>query len=289
MTNSIENGKIGKEKRIERMTYKMIALDLDGTLKNSHNEITPKTRDALIQCQKNGMIIVLASGRPTPGLRHEAATLELAQYNGVLLSFNGARVYDIKRDRVIYEKVVSKAMADEMYDHAKRYNLACMTYDGDEIVTEDSDDKYVNVEKEINDIKIRSVDDFKAAFDHDVNKVLLTGEPDYLAQIEAEFKAPYEGKLSIYRSSPFFIEVMASGIDKAASLAKLLEAYQMTKDELIAFGDGFNDISMIEYAGLGVAMGNAQDPVKAAANLVTASNDEDGIYVTLKELGLVND
>lgn len=271
------------------MTYKMIALDLDGTLKNSHNEITPKTRDALIQCQKNGMIIVLASGRPTPGLRHEAATLELAQYNGVLLSFNGARVYDIKRDRVIYEKVVSKAMADEMYDHAKRYNLACMTYDGDEIVTEDSDDKYVNVEKEIDDIKIRSVDDFKAAFDHDVNKVLLTGEPDYLAQIEAEFKAPYEGKLSIYRSSPFFIEVMASGIDKAASLAKLLEAYQMTKDELIAFGDGFNDISMIEYAGLGVAMGNAQDPVKAAANLVTASNDEDGIYVTLKELGLVND
>lgn len=271
------------------MTYKMIALDLDGTLKNSHNEITPKTREALITCQKNGIIVVLASGRPTPGLRHEAATLELEKYNGVLLSFNGARVYDIKSDRVIYEKVVSKAMADVMYDHAKKYHLACMTYDGNDIVTEDGDDKYVNVEKEINDIQIRQVTNFKAAFNHDVNKVLLTGEPDYLAEIEAEFKAPYEGKLSIYRSSPFFLEVMANGIDKAASLAKLLEAYHMTKDELIAFGDGFNDISMIKYAGLGVAMGNAQEPVKQAANMVTTSNDEDGIYVTLKALGLVSE
>lgn len=266
------------------MKYKMIALDLDGTLKNSQNQITAKTKEALLRCQQAGMIVVLASGRPTPGLRHEARELELARYGGILLSFNGARVYDIRHDRVIFEKVVSKTDADQMYDRAKQYGLACMTYKGNFILTEDDEDQYVQIEKRINDMQILHTDHFKTAFDHDVNKVLLTGDPAYVATIEAEFKAPFENKLSIYRSSPFFIEIMAQHVDKAASLAKLLAAFEMNKDELIAFGDGFNDISMIEYAGLGVAMGNAQEPVKQAADMVTLSNDEDGIAVALEKI-----
>lgn len=265
------------------MKYKIIALDLDGTLKNSENEITPKTKEALIECQKRGMTVVLASGRPTPGLRHEAALLELEKYGGILLSFNGARVYDIKNDQVIFEKVVTKAEADLMYDRAKSYGLACLTYEGNDILTEDDDDPYVQTEKTINDISIRHTDDFKESFHHDVNKVLLTGEPEYIAKIEEAFKAPYKDQLSIYRSAPFFIEIMAQNVDKAASLKKVCEALNVTKDELIAFGDGFNDISMIEFAGLGVAMGNAQEPVKKAADLITLSNDEDGIYEVLKK------
>ena len=205
------------------MKYKIIALDLDGTLKNSQNQITPKTREALIECSKRGLTVVLASGRPTPGLRHEMNELELQKYGGVLLSFNGARVYDIKNDKVIFEKVVKKVMADEMYDRAKAYGLACMTYDGIDILTEDDNDQYVQVEKRINDMQIRHTDNFKASFKNDVNKVLLTGEPDYVAKIEAEFKAPYQNQLSIYRSAPYFIEIMAQNVDKAASLEKLCE------------------------------------------------------------------
>ena len=102
--------------------------------------------------------------------------------------------------------------------------------------------------------------------------------------IEQEFKAPYQDVLSIYRSAPFFIEVMAQNIDKAASLEKLCEYLGMTSEDMIAFGDGFNDISMIKFAGLGVAMGNAQDVVKEAANEITLSNDEEGIYETLKRV-----
>ena len=150
------------------MKYKIIALDLDGTLKNSQNQITPKTKEALIECSKRGLTVVLASGRPTPGLRHEMEELELQKYGGVLLSFNGARVYDIKNDKVIFEKVVKKAMADEMYERAKAYGLACMTYDGIDILTEDDDDQYVQVEKHINDMQIRHTDNFKASFNNDV-------------------------------------------------------------------------------------------------------------------------
>ena len=266
------------------MDYKLIALDLDGTLKTSDNRISEKTKETLIECQKRGMRVILASGRPTPGLRHEAEELELAKYGGLLLSFNGARVYDIQNDKVIYEKVVEKKYADEIYDRAKQYGLAVMTYDGLDILTEDDDDQYVQVEKNINDMYIKHTDDWKSAFEGNINKVLLTGEPEYVASIEQEFKAPYEHCLSIYRSAPFFIEVMAQNIDKAASLEKLCEYLGMTNKDMIAFGDGFNDISMIKFAGLGVAMANAQPVVKEAADEITLSNDEDGIAETLKRV-----
>ena len=259
------------------MTYRMIALDLDGTLKNSQNEITPKTKEALLDCSKQGMVIVLASGRPTPGLRHEAKELKLDEYHGVLLSFNGARVYDMKTKQVIYEQVISHEMAKQVYDRAKAYGLACLTYHEDGILTEDDQDAYVQIESRINDMPIIHTDNWKEAFDHDVHKVLLTGEPTYLAKIEEEFKAPFVDQLSIYRSSPYFLEVMAKGIDKANSLGKLCEQLAIQPSMVMAFGDGFNDISMIEFAGLGVAMGNAQEPVKAAADLITLSNDDDGI------------
>ena len=272
------------------MKYKLIALDLDGTLKNSNNEITPKTKEALIKAQELGVKVVLASGRPTPGLRHEAHELELEKYEGYILSFNGARVVDLKTKETIYEQTLTIDEAKKAYDHAKEYNLACMTYEDDVIVTEDIDDEYVNVESRINDIEKKKVDSFKNNLKNPIHKVLLTGQPDYVGNIVDEFKEPFGDTLSIYRSAPYFIEVMAKGIDKAASLDRLAKSLGIKQEEVMAFGDGYNDLSMIEYAGMGVAMGNAVDEVKERANLVTLSNDEDGIAKVLsKYIEGVND
>ena len=125
------------------MEYKLIALDLDGTLKDSNNQITPKTREALIQVQKQGVKIVLASGRPTAGLRHEAKELMLDQFGGYLLSFNGARVASAKTNETIYEQTLTVEDAQKTYQRAKQFDLACMTYKNDMIYTEDIDDEYV--------------------------------------------------------------------------------------------------------------------------------------------------
>lgn len=266
------------------MKYKLIALDLDGTLKNSNNEITEKTRQALIQAQKQGVKIVLASGRPTPGLRHEAKALELEKYEGYILSFNGARVVDVKNGETIYEQTLTIDEAKKSYIRAKEYHLACMTYEDDVIVTEDIDDEYVYVEARINDIQKRKVESFQENLKDPIHKVLLTGKPEYVASIEEEFKQPFGDSLSIYRSAPYFIEIMAKGIDKAASLDRLAKALGIQQEEVMAFGDGYNDLSMIEYAGLGVAMANAVDEVKQRANVITLSNDEDGIAYMLKKL-----
>lgn len=263
------------------MNYKLIALDLDGTLKNRKNKITPKTREALIKAQKNGVKIVLASGRPTPGLRHEAKELELDKFGGYLLSFNGAHVSDYKTKETIYEQTLTIEEAKKAYDRAKEYNLACMTYENNIVVTEDDEDDYVKVEGNINDIAIVKVENWKKNLKNPIHKVLLTGKPEFVASIIDEFKEPFGDSLSIYRSAPFFIEIMAEGIDKAASLDRLAKSLGIKQEEVMAFGDGYNDLSMIEYAGMGVAMNNAVDGVKARANYITLSNDEDGIAYAL--------
>ena len=94
-------------------------------------------------------------------------------------------------------------------------------------------------------------------------------------------KEEYHSLLNIYRSEPYFLEIMPQNIDKAHSLQKLLSSIGLTADEMICCGDGYNDLSMIEYAGLGVAMENAQPVIKDAANFVTRSNDEDGILYVI--------
>lgn len=266
------------------MTYKLIALDLDGTLKSTDKRILPKTKAKLQELAKKGVVIVLASGRPTAGLYEEAEELDLGTTGGYLLSFNGAKVVNYQTKEVIYQKVYDTKTAYAVYDRAKEYNLAVMTYTDEFIITEDDHDQYVKTESEINRMPIKHVDDFKKAVDFSVNKLLLTGEPEYAGAILDEFKAPYGDSLSIYRSAPFFIEVMAQGIDKAASLQVLIDRLGIKRDEVISFGDGYNDLSMIEFAKMGVAMGNAVTEVKERADYITLSNDEEGIYECLEML-----
>ena len=180
------------------MKYKMIALDLDGTLKSSDATgriILPKTKKILIELAKKGIVIVLASGRPTAGLYAEANELQLNDFGGYLLSFNGAKVVNYQTKEVIFQKIFDATTAHLVYDRAKKYNLAVMTYTDQEIITEDSADQYVQIESKINNMPLKQVDDFKAVVDYPVNKVLLTGKPEYAAKIEDEFKAPFKDSL----------------------------------------------------------------------------------------------
>ena len=111
-----------------------------------------------------------------------------------------------------------------------------------------------------------------------MNKCLFTASVEKASDLEKELAVQYEGVLSIYRSEPFFIEAMPLGVDKAASLDRLFQMLGVDRKNTIACGDGFNDMSMIQYAGVGVAMANAQNAVKEVADVVTTkSNDEDGL------------
>lgn len=264
-------------------TYKAIALDIDGTITNSKKEVTQKTKQAIENAYKEGKVVILASGRPTAGIHHIAREINLEEQGGYILAFNGARIINYKTKEVIYQNVLPQEMIPILYKEAVDHGVGIITYEGDEVICGCNHDKYIDIEAYINKIHVTDVDNFDQYVTFDVNKCLMTAEPEILERMEIEMKEKYGDKLSIFRSEPFFLEYMPQNVDKANSLSHLLEHLGLIKEELIACGDGFNDLSMIQYAGLGVAMDNAQDIVKENADIVTKSNDDDGVAHVINE------
>ena len=275
-----------KELFFNMSKYKIIALDIDGTLNSSDHTILSETRVALIKAQEQGLKVVLASGRPTPGMMNLAQELKLDEFGGFVLSYNGGRITNIKTGEVIHEVFLTPEEAHEIYDLAKESGVNIMAYDGNDIITED-DDEYIQLESNINGMPLKRTDNFRGSVINNTIKTLTTGTPARIAEIEQTYIERFGDRFSICRSMPFFLEVMPNGINKAASLAKLLHMLGMTSDDMIACGDGFNDIEMIKFAKLGVAMDNAVAEVKAVADYVTKSNDDNGIVEVLEKFVLV--
>lgn len=265
------------------MDYRIIALDIDGTLTNSRKEIPATTLHALLDIQAKGYKVVLASGRPTPGMRNLAQKLQLDSFGSYILSYNGGRITECSTNRIIYQKMLPKSVVPDIYAFCLENDVGMLTYDNDSIITGTRIDQYMETESRINGLPIRTVPEFAEYIDFDINKCLLTAEPEYLAEIEIRLRKMYGDSLNIYRSEPFFLEIMPQNIDKAHGLNILLSDIGLTSEQLISCGDGYNDITMIEFAGLGIAMANAQERVKSAANYITLSNDNDGILHVIEK------
>ena len=259
------------------MNYQILVLDLDGTLTNSEKKITPPTLEALIRIQENGKKVVLASGRPTYGVEPLARELHLERYGSYILSFNGARITDCRSGQIIYNKALPADSIQPIYEIASHYPVDILAYGSDKLISGLNLNKYTELESRINGIPIRDVENFVGYVNFPVNKCLFTAPMERAAGLERRLAAQFVGRLSVYRSEPFFIEVMPLHVDKAASLERLLNRLGMCARDVIACGDGFNDLSMIRFAGVGVAMANAQESVKREADYVTLSNDEDGV------------
>lgn len=260
------------------MSEKILVLDIDGTLVNSSKNISPETKRGIMNTQERGHLVMLASGRPAPGMMRYAKELELEKYGGYLLSYNGARIINCRTGEIVYQRTLPRHILPGLFRFAKANGLGLLTYLGDSIILGTRTDEYVELESRINGMPIRQVDDFLNFIDFDVNKCLLTAPPDQAEEYMALLSEKYYGILSIYRSEPFFIEIMPKNVDKATSLDRMLETVGLKREDAICCGDGYNDISMISYAGVGVAMKNARPEVKAAADYITPhSNDEDGL------------
>lgn len=259
------------------MRYKLLVLDLDGTLTNKEKKITPKTLDSLLKVQEMGIKLVLASGRPTFGITPLAKELKMDQYGGYILSYNGGKIINFKSGEIILEKSLPKDLIPWLHQQAKESDTTILSYENQFIVTEKPEDKYVQHEQFLTKMELKKVNDFTKAISFHPDKCLIVGEPEKLIPLEEIVSKEIGHRLNVFRSEPFFLELVPKGIDKAKSLQTLLNRINLTKEEMIAVGDGYNDLSMIEFAGLGVAMANAQEPVKACADYITLSNEEDGV------------
>lgn len=266
------------------MEYKLLALDLDGTLTNSKKQITPHTLETLIRAQQEkGLKIILASGRPTYGVAPLANALQLDKFGGFILAYNGGEIINWRTHEIMYKNLLDHDVLPYLYECAKKNNFAIVTYENEYVLTEKPDDEYVLKEALLNVMKIKKVDNFLEAVRHPIAKCLIVGEPTHLAILEKEMQEQLKDRMGVFRSEPYFLELVPKGIDKARSLSVLLEELELKREELMAAGDGFNDLSMVRFAGMGVAMANAQDVVKENADFITLSNDEDGVAYAVEK------
>ncbi len=268
------------------MKYKLLAFDIDGTLTNSDKKITQKTKAAIMKAVEQGCKIIVASGRPVQGIRAIARELELDKNGGYILSLNGGLLIDCSDNSIIQEIELPKEYYGEICDLAHENKVNILTYEGDDVITEDAADKYVEVETRINGLGCRQIDNLKDYITFLVPKFLMLGDGDYLAKVEKKVYEKLHDRMDVYRSEPFFLEILPKNINKASALEKLLEATGVKREELMAFGDGYNDLSMIEFAGMGVAMSNGNEIVKSRADYIAPSNDEDGIACVLEKFVL---
>lgn len=262
---------------------KVIVMDVDGTLSTNNRTISKKTKDALMKCQELGIILVLASGRPTNGLIELANELEMDKYNGLLVSYNGSKVVDYTTKEVLFNETLSIEEAKKILNHIKKFNITPMIDDGVNMYVEDLKGPYVEYESEGGNFILKQVDDLENFINFEPNKILTSGEPEYLKEIFNEMKEPFNNDINCVFTASFYVEYTANGIDKAKAIDSVLKPLGYKRDEIIAFGDGHNDASMLAYAGLGIAMENAVEDLKEVADFVTLSNEEDGIAYALNK------
>lgn len=265
------------------MTYKLLALDVDGTLTNSQKAVTPTTLQALEKAEKAGLKVILATGRPTYGVAPIAEKLGMNEKEGYVLSFNGGKITEWHSRNVLYEQDLPQEMLPALYKKARENHVSIMTYHNEYVLSETTDDAYVQIEISLNHMCGMKVRNFLDSITFPVPKCIITGEPDIIERLDKELNGLWADRLAIYRSEPFFLEIMPKGIDKAHSLSVLIDKLGIQREEMIACGDGYNDIPMLQFAGTGVAMSNAQLPVLRIADYITASNDEEGITKVIEK------
>ncbi|RGM46184.1 MULTISPECIES: Cof-type HAD-IIB family hydrolase [Bacteroides] len=267
------------------MKYKLLVLDVDGTLLNNAREISNRTLAALLKVQQMGVRIVLASGRPTYGLMPLAKTLELGNYGGFILSYNGCQIIKAQNGEILFERRINPEMLPYLEKKARKNNFAIFTYHDDIIITDTPENEYIISEAVLNNQKIIKEDEFSTAVDFPPCKcMLVSNDEEALIVLEDHWRRQLNGTLDVFRSELYFLEVVPCGIDKANTLGALMEKLNIKREEVIAIGDGVCDVTMLQLAGMGIAMGHSQDSVKVCADYVTASNEEDGVAQAVEKM-----
>ncbi len=273
------------------MSIKAILLDIDGTLTNHKKEITPLTKKALMDAQDLGIRLVIASGRPAKGIYQYGDQLDMENHHGLFVCYNGAKVIDCETKETYVDVTFSTDTAKKVLHHMKKFDVIPVVTSDTHMLVEDvyhcmikdgtREFNVIQYESRMNNYKLMEVDDLEKYVNTPQNKILTAGDSSYLLEHYQEMREPFEDELNMMFTSNFYYEFTAKGVDKGSALTIAMDKLGIQKEECIAFGDAENDISMLKYAGISVAMGNAQEAVKKIATLVTDDNEHDGIAKAL--------
>lgn len=263
-------------------TYSIVFLDIDGTLLDSRHRVMPMTHDRLQTLHRRGVPIVLCSARPPEGVNRVGRQVGLY---GPKACYNGGLIYDecstILRDVGID---IQEAMAFRQFVAERFPELVVSAYLYNVWMAEDPRHPLIRQEAEISGCAplMGALEQVADVVPH-IHKLLCIGDPARIRALQSEVRQHFP-KLTALRSKANYLEILPPESTKGSAAKVLLEHYELSANQAVAFGDSDVDVDLLKYCGLGVAMGNAPRQVKAAADYVTASNDEEGVYIVLNSL-----
>lgn len=261
------------------MKYKLLALDMDGTLLNSKKEVTAETQKALLEAIKQGVIVTACTGRPLQGLRQYS---QLLSPDAAAATYNGAVVVTTETKKVLFSKTLRAEAALEIINRGLAKGVTMIAWaDNTLYVSEDND--RTRLYGSLSGSKGVLMTDPAAIAERGIVKVIWIDEPERTARHLSDIENSPILKARAVISSPEFLEFIDEEVSKSEGLKIIAAHYGVSREEIIAVGDNYNDLDMIKYAGLGIAMGNAEEEILKAADYVTLSNEEDGVKKVIDE------
>lgn len=265
------------------MKYKLLAADIDGTLLNNNREITERTKTAIYRAIDNGVIFTISSGRPIQGVEKVTRQLEA---DIPVITYNGAMIITGTGKKVLYNCTMREEDVLLVERLGRERNTTIAIWSDNQLYVNRADERAAKY-SEISGTEPKLYSDVRDLIGKGINKLLWYDEVERINAFEKEMHDLLGSTVNFHTSQPFFLEFVDVNASKAIALEKLGEFYGITREEMIAVGDGYNDLSMIEYAGLGVAMGNAPEEIKKQADFVTLSNEEDGVAYLIERFILI--
>ncbi|MBO8159010.1 Cof-type HAD-IIB family hydrolase [Thermosyntropha sp.] len=264
------------------MAIRLIGIDLDDTLLDGKGNISVKAAEMIKKIKDKGVLVTLATGRMYSSALPYALKLNMEL---PLITYQGALVKNSLSGEVLYYKPLEPKKAGEIIDFFKSYKVHYHAFLGDNLCMEKLTPEgrdYINFAGLNADL----VPDLrrKAGEGGSIKVTAMSYEVEKILEMEKILKRNYEGELHITRSRPYFLDVLHVKADKAEALKVVAEHYGIKQEEVMAIGDSYNDIPMLRWAGIGVAMGNAPEEVKKEADYVTFSNEEEGVAYILEKL-----
>jgi Cof subfamily protein (haloacid dehalogenase superfamily) len=265
---------------------KLIAIDIDGTLLNEENILAQETIDAITEARAKGIKVVLCTGRPLTGVKKYLKKLNITGSNEYAITFNGAQVQDasgsiIEKFDLDHQDFVKL----EQLSHKLNTNFQIETVDYIYATNRDLS-PYSIAESYLVNMPIRVRTPKEITKDTEIVKAMLIANPNIINAAESKVPASLLDHLSMVKSEPVFLEFMNKNASKGQALEKLAKQLHLTAENVMAIGDQGNDMTMVSYAGTGVAMGNGIDELKSIANLVTKTNKENGVAYAIRNFAL---
>ncbi|MBZ5202219.1 HAD family phosphatase [Planomicrobium chinense] len=259
--------------------YKMVAIDLDGTLLTDDLMISPATVTAIQKAVEAGTIVTIATGRMFSSAKRIALQLNL---NVPLITYQGALIKDVNEKEVWYERTVPPGIAQKLIEISRKKKLHLQIYQNDILYSAVENDKLIAYAEAVK-VPYQIEPDLIKLVQKDVTKLLFIEEPDVLDHLQNELQILFGESAHIAKSKKHYLEITHPEANKGSALLYLAKKLGIERTEIIGIGDNFNDIELIEAAGLGVAMGNAVMAVKDKADYTTFSNNEEGVLHVIEK------